>query len=271
MKELEEKIKQIIGEKTLPQGIEQQIDELYSDLIRIVEENNCGIDEVKKNIFETHNGLQAVLRNLCQSKREYQMNNMDNIINSIKQIKQKVELEIDDKDFDRENAEKGMIDAYVMNESKAVSLADNTIANTVRGVNEIEQQMYDILRKNGVTEEKISKIKGKIQDDVIEFKNNRGNIIFYAWQQDDAELMAEILDVYKTWEQNQNRTEEKEDEQINNKSRRDEFVEGLDGGISLEEQRAFSEKKITEMEKESKQKREEQRGSIEELPDSILE
>ena len=120
--------------------------------------------------------------------------------------------------------------------------------------------------------ERIEQIKQNIRECIQEFvSRNRGDKgrIYEILRDDNTALSEQLLSIYKKYLLPDRSNEGKETEGTK-KSKREEFAEGLDGGISLEEQRVFSLEQTSKIEKELEQKQEEQGKQVEALPTDVI-
>lgn len=120
-----------------------------------------------------------------------------------------------------------------------------------------------ILEANGFSMDRIEFIQQNINGFIRYFVNKNEKKIGKILEEDSNSLKEQLLNEYEQFLL-QNRKEE--NLEAKNKTKREEFVEGLDSGISLEEQRDFSREHNKKEKLEGKQEK-----SVQALPDNVIE
>lgn len=133
----------------------------------------------------------------------------------------------------------------------------------VDALRDIRNRQNSILGARDYTDDRIKRINEHINAYINNFEMRQGTNIKKSFEKDKNELISQIMQEYEEYMQYY---KSKEDEKEQPKDEKEEFKEGLNVGISLEEQHEFAEKRINDEQLQTNKERE--KG--EDLPGDVI-
>lgn len=231
-------------------GIKNQYKELHC--------NNSSIQEyIEGNLAYVKSYLETTLG---EERKERQMEQVQLVTMRMKKELEDVDISLEDKKRKQENHKRGISE---------IGTDDKRITVKITGVMQeylknVQSAQNRILGANGFSMDRIEFIQQNIHGFIRYFINKNEKRIGKILEEDSNSLKEQLLNEYEQFLLQSGKEEKLE---TTNKSRREEFVEGLDSGISLEEQRDFS------REQNNEKRLEERQGgkSAQALPDNVIE
>lgn len=126
---------------------------------------------------------------------------------------------------------------------------------------DIQNRQNGILDARGYSYDRIEQINEHINAYIRDFEMRQGDNIRYSIEEDKKELISQVMKEYEEYIQYDKSEEEKKEQ---SKDEKEEFKEGLNAGISLEEQHEFVEKRINkeQVEQNKESEREDLPGDV---------
>ncbi len=240
-------------------GIANRYKQLHCDNLNIQEYIKGKLAEVESNIT----------KNLGDKRKNSQLKQVQFIVRGMESELENLNQSIEDKkrNQERHKEEIGQIEPGDKEvKARIIEIVEEALRN-------IQSTQNRILDANGFSMDRIEQIRQNIREFIQEFISvNRGDKgkIYEILRNDNTALSEQLLSIYEKYLL-QDRSNEEENETGQAKSsKRKEFAEGLDGGITLEEQRTFSLEQASKIEKELEQKQEEQGKQVEALQSDVI-
>lgn len=228
--------------------------QLYCDNLNIQKYIEGKLAEVESNIT----------MNLGEKRKNSQLEQVQFIVREMEGELENLSESLEDKkrNQERHKEEIGQIEPGDKEvKARIIEIVEEALRN-------IQSTQKRILDANGFSMDRIEQIGQNIREFIQEFVSINGGDkgkIYEILRSDNTALREQLLSIYEEYLlQNRSKEEEKETGQTK-KSKREEFTEGLDAGISQEEQRDFSIEQTSKIEKELEQKQEEQGNQVEAL------
>ena len=227
--------------------------------------NNLSIQEYMQGNLEYIKFY--INENLGEKRKEAQMEQVQDIVRRIEGNLEDIETLENDK-----NRQEGYREEINQIDSKNQEMTANIITAMEETLKDVQSRQNRILDSNGFSMDRIEQINQNVQDFIRYYVSRNQEKIYEVLEKDSDSLKEELLSEYEQYVL-QNLSERRANEQQNEeeqeeKTKREEFIERLDAGISLEEQKDFSEKQTNELEKE--RKNEEQENSISSLDENVI-
>lgn len=260
MEELKRKMMSRVSYRDgMPKEVISVIQEAFENILNKYSELQCNNLTIQKYIEGNLSKVKScIMENLGENRKERQMEQVQCIV-------RKMERELEDKG--RQEKHKEDICKIEPGDKKIASRIMGIIGDSLRDVQSSQNRILDA---NGFSMDRIESIGQEVQGFIRYFVTRNEGKVYEILGKDNDSLKEQLLSEYEQYLM-QNKKDEKEQEtEQANKSGRDKFVEGLDGGISLEEQRAFSLEQRSEMKKKLEQKQEKQGNQVEALPTDVI-
>lgn len=261
MEELKRKMmKEIERREVIPKETEKMIQTIFDRLKQVYEKLNCKYVATENYIDGIYNQFEIILsQNIGESRKEEQKTQVMQILNKIENDMENVDMLVDTK-FGREQ--------FVLMKGENEAVTEKIIELLKDSMTEVKTGQGGILFREGYNMDRIQQIEDVVQKSMRKFIDENREKISIAFQKDEESLKKQLLREYEEYLLQNRQKEEMEQEE---KSRREEFAEGLDSGISLEEQRDFAIQHTKGMGDELEQKQETKQKQVEGLPDNVIE
>lgn len=261
MEELKRKMMTVIEcREVIPKETERMIQTIFERLKQVYEKLNCKYAATENYIDGIYNQLKIILsQNIVESHKEEQRTQVMQILNKIENDMENADMLADTK-FGREQ--------FVLMKGENEAVTEKIIDLLKDSMTEVKTGQGGILSREGYSMDRIQQIEDVVQKSMRKFIDENREKISIAFQKDEESLKKQLLREYEEYLL-QNRQKE-EMEQVN-KSKREEFAEGLDSGISLEEQRDFAIQHTKGIEDGLEQEQETRQKLVEGLPDNVIE
>lgn len=274
MERLEELKREMLAKtfyrEDIPEEVTEVIQEAFDGILDRYKKLHCN----NLNIQEYIEGKLAevesdITKKLGEKRKNSQMEQVQFIIHGMERELEDLDESLEDEKRSQERHKEEIRQIEPEDEKvkeRIIEIVEDALTN-------VQSAQNRILDANGFSMDRIEQIRQNVREFIQEFVSiNRGDKgkIYEILRNDNTALSEQLLSIYKNYLLQDRSTEEKNEIGQDKKSKREEFVEGLDGGITLEEQRAFSLEQKRKMEKELEQKQEEQGEQVEGLPTDLI-
>lgn len=238
------------------EGLLNRYDNLACNNLNIQQYMEGNIQAVKSYINE----------NLGERRKEYQLEQVQGIVRKLERDLEQSEEELNKEKEEQNKEQINEID------SKNQEMTDKIMQSLEESLRDVQLSQNRILDSNGFSMDRIDQINQNAQGFIRDFIKRNEEKVYGILEKDSTALKNDLLNEYEQYTLQNGfdyRTDEKQKEQ-NEKSKRQEFLEGLDSGISLEEQRDFSIKQSIEAEKKREEKTKEHEEDIDRLDENVI-
>ncbi len=249
--ELKRSILSILANNEIPVEVIKQIDKIQQNLMGIYDNfnaNNSGIQEYTQSNF---NILKFRVNTINNIRKDEQLQELMAILRTAQnKLEENQNMQEDEKrKFDEQN--KDQISQMDMHNKKMVNYLISEIQNCIQSVKSMANRSLDVrqtdMRKIEDINYEVRNLMSRMEvQDVEEFEQ--------ILQSDDKNLVRRLINRYEQYQEYEARK---------NKTKRQQFVEGLDVNISLEEQKNTSDELI----RKSKGEKEK---NIKDLPSDLI-
>ena len=237
----------------IPEEVTNIIQKAFDGISDRYKELHCNNSSIQEYIQENLNYVKAYLKNnLGEKRKENQMEQLQYIIGKMQK-----DLEDGDKTIEKPKAEEKNRDMINQIEPEDKKITLNIIDIIEELLRDTQSRQSKVLDANEFSIDRIEEIKGETGYFIQGFLSKNEERIYEILVRDNEALKQQLLDEYEEYLL-QNKKEEKQER--DNKSRREEFIEELNAGISLDEQKEFLLKQAEQKDK-----------SVKSLPDNVIE
>lgn len=237
--------------KETPQGIENMIENAFIGLLNEYKNLQCDTASIEEyiigNIEFTRN---EIARNLGSARKE-------NELVYIQTFLSRLQWELTDENLKKSDEvhREEIRQMEPASHEMAIKIM-NTLDNTLKNVQLAQARR---LSANGYSQDRIDSIQEQVKYYISKFINRNGKVVEEMLSKDADDLKAYLLETYEQYVEQQRLLG---NEEVSQKSQRQEFLEGLDANIGLQEQNDFAKKIVSENENERNK---------EPLPDNIID
>ena len=268
MQEIErrEKLKKAMMARTfyregMPEEVMGVLQEAFEEIGNKYKELHCSNASIQEYIEGNLAYVKSYLETtLGEERKERQMEQVQLVTMRMKKELEDVDISLEDKKRKQENHKKEI--SEIATDDKRITVKIMDVMQEY--LNSVQSAQNRILAANEFSMDRIEFIQQNIHEFIRYFINKNEKRIGEILEEDSTSLKEQLLNEYEQFLLQSGKEEKIE---TTNKSRREEFVEGLDSGISLEEQRDFSRKQNNEKRLEERQGGK----SVRALPDDVIE
>lgn len=256
IEELKRKIfRKIENREAIPEEIKAIIEKSFANLEELYQKIGCNNETIKEYIEETKEEVEAAINSNGENRKNIQFEEFQVILN---RMQRKVE--------EQESIDNNMS----RQEIEEVDFRDNEHSNRIIDIvndalRDIQNRQNYILDSRGYSYERIEQINEYVNSYIGNVGIQQEENIKYYMKEDKQELISQIMQEYEDYIQYEKSEEEKKEQPNNEK---EEFREGLNAGISLEEQHEFIEKRMNEEQMEQNEQNKE--NETKDLPGDLL-
>ena len=252
-------IAKVFYRDAIPDEIMEVIQEAFDGILNRYKELHCDNLSIQEYIQGNLKYVKSYITNNLEEKRkESQIEQVEYIVRRMESELEDLDISLEDKRRNQEIHKEEICQIEPEDQEVSIRILD-VVEDSLK---DIQSKQSVILDVNGMSMERIEQIRQYAQEFIRNFVTRNEKRVYEILRRDNNSLKEQLVSDYEEYLLQNRNNEEKEQ---TNKSRREEFVAGLNIGISLEEQRAFS----GEQTKGLEQKKEEQ-GKQEELPGDII-
>lgn len=251
----------------IPEEVTEVIKEAFDGILNRYKElhcNNLSIQEYIQGNLEY--AKSCVIKNLGEKRKESQAEQVQSIIHGMERELEDLDESLEDEKRSQER-HKEEISQIEPEDEKVKERIIEIVEDALRNV---QSKQNRILDARGFSIDRIEQIGQYAQEFIGYFVSRNEKRVYEILETDNNSLKEQLLSEYEEYLLQNKKEEEEKETEPDKKSKREEFVEGLDGGITLEEQRDFSMEQKRKMEKELEQKKEEQGKQVEALPSDVI-
>ncbi len=249
--ELKRSILSILANNEIPVEVIKKIDKIQQKLMGIYDSfnaNNSGIQEYTRSNF---NILKFRVNTINNIRKDEQLQELTAILRAAQnKLEENQNMQEDEKKkFDEQN--KDQISQMDMHNKKMVNYLISEIQNCIQSVKSMANRSLDVrqtdMRKIEDINYEVRNLMSRMEvQDVEEFEQ--------ILQSDDKNLVRRLINRYEQYQEHEARK---------NKTKRQQFVEGLDANISLEDQKNTSDELI-------RKSKDEKEKNIKDLPSDLI-
>ena len=250
-------MKKVSNREPIPGEVIQTIQKAFSDLLNIYRDLHCDNLAIQQYIEESlGQAIAEVTKNVGEDRKETQLKQIQQICTKIEKELEDAEIQLNKTKMEEE--QKQEILQIESGEQHTTTRIIGMVENFLRNV---QSKQNRILNSHGITMDKIESVQKEAQEFIRYFVSRNEGEIYGILEKDNNFLKEQLLEEYEEYRLQNRQNEAGDEEEKSKKSKREEFVDGLDGKISLEEQRDFSRNYTAKM-NEHKLKKEEEKKRI---------
>lgn len=222
----------------IPEEVYKIVNETLNGLLEAYQDTRCDTNSIAEYIRGTEVELKSELNKTANERKN---NEFEESAGMMFQIRKAMEENLDNDEL--KNMQRRMIQKFEeMNfEDRKISI---DITNSLKDrLKDIQSQQNRILYSLGYSDTRIEKINDEINAYIERVTRGQEENINYIIKNDSHELINEVKSKYEEYIQIAEKIENEQREETNEdkeQSKREEFLDRINSGFTLEEQRAFS-------------------------------
>lgn len=254
--------RKVNNKEAMPEEVIQTIQEGFKELLNIYKDLQCDNSSIQQYIEGNLRQLKAdVTKNLGEKRRASQLDQVQDICGMI-------ERELENPDIQKGTGKEEMHKQEIMQiESGEQHISTRIMTELEDSLRNVQSVQNRILNSHGYSMEKMEQVNQNVRGFIRYFVSRNEGKIYSILNKDNNALKEQLLTEYEEYlAQNKQDKARSEEEKIKNEedreendteekagetSKRAEFIGELDGNISLEEQRKFSQNYMDEVESKS--------------------
>lgn len=235
-------MRKVNNREEMPEEVIRTIQEAFNELLNIYRDLHSDNLAIQQYIEGSLGQVKVdVTRNLGKKCRESQLRQVQDICGRIER-----ELEDVDRQIDEPKKEEVHKQEISQIESGEQHMATRIVVMLEDSLRSVQSKQNRILSSHGDSMEKIEQVQQNAREFIRYFISRNEGKIYGILKKDNDSLKEQLLREYEEYQLQVKQDDARKEEGETKESKRKEFVDKLDGDISLEAQRDFSEKYTAE-------------------------
>ena len=256
--------KNVEQKEAIPEEIYKIINNMLNNMAQVYKDNHCNTNSITEYIKETEGEIMTELGEIGENRKNNEFQEILIVVNTIeKDIEDRIDY------FQTKEGQNKAINGFEemnLGDSRFSEIITNTLIDRLK---DIQSRQSRILFSLGYSYSRIEEINDRVNG-FINNAVNQEKIIYDIIQKDSNELINDVKGMYEEYIQysKQNENNKEELNETNGQTRKEEFRERINSGLSLKEQSEY----VEEFKRKENEKKEEQKetNSCEALPSDII-
>lgn len=235
-------MRKVNNREEMPEEVIRTIQEAFNELLNIYRDLHSDNLAIQQYIEGSLGQVKVdITRKLGEKRRESQLRQVQDICRRIER-----ELEEADSQLDKNREDEAHKQEILQIESGEHYTATRIMRIAEDSLRDVQSRQNHILNSHGDSMEKIEQVQQNVREFIRYFVSRNEGKIYGILKKDNDSLKEQLLREYEEYQLQVKQDDARKEEGETKKSKREEFVDELDGNISLEAQRDFSEKYTAE-------------------------
>lgn len=239
-------LKMVENSNSIPEDIQKTAKKALDEIQVIYKEKKCSNSRIEEYIEGAKSELMEKLQQIGNQRKNTEFEEISRCIFSIGQ-------NMEDSQNLQEGQNRQRLEEVDFNDKKTV---DGIVLGVIENLRDIQSQQNRILYGLEYSDSRIDEINDEIDEYIYKFEQRQGEFVENIIKEDSDKLISKVLEKYDEYTKMIEREE---------KNKREKFIEGLESGFTLQEQKIFSE------EYKKEEKIEKSKDQSKALPDNIIE